>query len=224
MADNNDSFIREVNEELRSDQVRNVWTRFGPVIVAVAVLIVVGTASWRIYEYFQDQRATDTGDRFIAALDLASKGDHDAAMKALADVEKDGHGAYPVLARFRVATLKAEAGDAKGAAEAFSAIGDDTSVPEALRDVARVRAGLLLVDLSDYKAVSDEVEALAVAGNPLRNSAREALGLAAYKAKDLGKAREWFEQITEDTEAPRNISTRAQIMLDDITASQGPAA
>ena len=38
MADQNDSFIREVNEELRSDQFRSVWDRYGRAIIALAAL------------------------------------------------------------------------------------------------------------------------------------------------------------------------------------------
>ncbi|MBP1853384.1 tetratricopeptide repeat protein [Rhizobium halophytocola] len=223
MVDHNDSFIREVNDELRSDRARHVWRRYGPVMLVVAVLVVLGTAASVGYEYWQDQRATGSGDAFSAALDLAAKGKTDEAMKAFDKIEAEGHGSYPVLARFRAATLQAESGDEKGAAAAFSDIGKDMSVEDALRDVAHMRAGFLLVDTADYAAVSTEVEAMAVPGNPLRNSAREALGLAAYKANDLSKAREWFEQITEDTDAPGNLSRRAQIMLDNITASLGPA-
>ena len=39
MAHENDSFIREVNEELRSDQIKGVWSRYGKLIIAAAVLI-----------------------------------------------------------------------------------------------------------------------------------------------------------------------------------------
>ena len=48
MVDQNDSFIREVNEELRSDQVRNAWKRYSRVIIGVAVVIVLGTAGHRL--------------------------------------------------------------------------------------------------------------------------------------------------------------------------------
>jgi hypothetical protein len=68
MAFNDDSFIREVNEELRSDQMRFVWRRFGRVIIAVAVLIVVGTAGYNGYRYWASHQAGDNGDKFIAAL------------------------------------------------------------------------------------------------------------------------------------------------------------
>ncbi|MNF17368.1 hypothetical protein D3C80_2208270 [compost metagenome] len=45
------------------------------------------------------------------------------------------------------------------------------------------------------------------------------LGLSAYKAGDFARAKEWFEQVVDDAEAPRNLSNRAQMLLDLIAAS-----
>ena len=36
-----DSFIREVDEELRSEQVQQVWQRYGKLIVGGAIAIVL---------------------------------------------------------------------------------------------------------------------------------------------------------------------------------------
>jgi hypothetical protein len=72
MAQDDDSFIREVNEELRSDQFRGAWQRYGRIVIAVAVLIVVGTAGYRGYEYWNTHNSSQSGDRFLAALKLAS--------------------------------------------------------------------------------------------------------------------------------------------------------
>ncbi|MNY64275.1 hypothetical protein D3C86_2013600 [compost metagenome] len=55
--------------------------------------------------------------------------------------------------------------------------------------------------------------------NNMRHSAREALGLAAYKAGDIAKAKSWFQQIVDDAQSPRNVAGRAQMLLDVIAAS-----
>ena len=47
MANQDDSFIREVNEELRSDRMKDAWRRYGKILIAAAVILVVGTAGWR---------------------------------------------------------------------------------------------------------------------------------------------------------------------------------
>lgn len=219
MVNENDSFIREVNEELRSDQFKTAWRRLGPVVMAIAAMIVLGTAGWRGYEYWRETAASSSGDQFLAAIKLADEGKTDEALAALKVLEDEGHGAYPVLARMRSATVEAQKGNAAAAIETFAAIGNDTGVPDVLRDVARLRAAWLLIDNGTYEQVSAQVEAMATPRSSMRHSAREALGLAAYKAGDMAKARDWFSQITEDSETPRNVSSRAQIMLDNITAS-----
>ncbi len=219
MVDQNDSFIREVNEELRSDQFKNAWSRYGRVLLVFAALIVLGTAAYRGYEYWRSQSASESGDRFLAALKLADDGKPDEAIAALKALEADGHGAYPVLARMRIATAEAEKGEAQGAIDAFAAIGGDATVPQVLRDVARMRAAWLLIDNGTYEQVSAQVEVRATPASQMRHSAREALGLAAFKAGEMVRARDWFTQIVEDNEAPRNVANRAQIMLDNIAAT-----
>lgn len=219
MVDQNDSFIREVNEELRSDQVRNAWKRYSRLIIGAAVVIVLGTAGHRLWNHWDSTQASDAGDKFLAALTLADQGKRDEAEAALQALEKDGYGAYGILARFRVASVLAEKGEPEAAVASFKTIGDDSSVPDAVRNTAKVRAAWLLVDIGSYNDVSAMVEAMATPTNAMRHAAREALGLAAYKAGDMTRAREWFEQITEDAEAPRNVANRAQMLLDNIKAS-----
>ncbi len=107
MTNQNDSFIREVNEELRSDQMRAVWTQYGLIVVAIAVAIVIGTAGYRGYVYWSGKQASASGDKFLTAMKLASDNKTDEALAAFAQLEKDGYGSYPVLARMRAASLKA---------------------------------------------------------------------------------------------------------------------
>ncbi|MEX3007887.1 tetratricopeptide repeat protein [Hoeflea sp. TYP-13] len=214
-----DSFIREVDEELRSDRMKSIWKRFGKYIIGIAVLIVVGTAADRGYDYWTKSQASKSGDAFLAALNLAREGRQDEALAALRALEKDGYGSYPALARMRAATVLADTGDHQAAISDFSTIGNDRSVPAAISDIARIKAAYLLVDYGSYDEVVAQVESLSVADNPMRHSAREALGLAAWKAGEFIQARKWFDQIIGDTGVPAGVTQRAQIMLDVIAAS-----
>ncbi|RWX78698.1 tetratricopeptide repeat protein [Neorhizobium lilium] len=219
MAQNDDSFFREVNEELRSDQLRFVWKRFGRILIGAAALIVIGTAGYRGYEYWGQHNASQSGDRFIAALQLASENKNDEALAALGAIEKEGTGSYPVLAKLRAASVQASKGDTTGAVAGLTEIGNDGKAPQAIRDLAKLRAAWLLIDTGTYEQVSAQAEGMTAPGQMLANSAREALGLAAYKAGNLAQAKQWFKQIADDSTAPRNVANRAQIMLDNIAAS-----
>ncbi|RWL20657.1 MAG: tetratricopeptide repeat protein [Mesorhizobium sp.] len=216
-----DSFIREVNEEMRRDQAHALWDRFGPALLALAILVVVGTAALVGYRYWDETRANRSGDAFSQALKLANEGKSDEALAALAELEKDGYGAYPLLARMRAATVKADKGDATAAVKDFDEVAADTDIPAGLRDMARLRAALLLVDHGSFADVSSRVEALTADTNPLRHTAREALGLAAWKEGKATDALKLFDQIASDDSAPRNARERATLMSELIRGSGG---
>ena len=140
------------------------------------------TAGYVGWEYWTETKANKSGDDFSAALLLANDGKADEALAALDALEKDGYGAYPLLARMRAATVLFEKGDFAGAVADFDEVSSDTSIPEAIRDMARLRAALILVDKGSYEDVSSRAEQLTYDTNTLRHSAREALGLSAWKA------------------------------------------
>lgn len=214
-----ESFFREVDQELRQDQAKAVWTRYGTVIIAGAVLVVLATAAWVGWNYWTDMRANRSGDAYSQALALASEGRTEEAQAALAALEADGYGAYPVLARMRGATLLAEAGDHAAAVSGFDSVSNDRAVPASIREMASLRAGLLLVDHGTYDDVSSRVEALTGEANPLRHSAREALALSAWKEARFGDAMSLFDSIADDESAPRNARQRAEMMSELIRGS-----
>lgn len=214
-----DTFIREVNEELRKDQAKALWQRFGMPLIGLAVLIVVGTAAFVAYRYWDESRANRSGDAFSQALKLANDGKSDEALAALDQLEKDGYGAYPLLARMRAATVKADKGDVAAAVADFDAVAADGAIPAGLRDMARLRAALLLVDSGSFADVSSRVEPLTADTNPLRHTAREALGLAAWKEGKSDDALKLFDQIAADDAAPQNARQRATLMSELIRGS-----
>ena len=218
-----DSFFREVNEEIRQDQARALWDRYGPYALALAVLVVLATAGFVAWEYWTTSRANRSGDAFSQALTLANEGKNDEALGALEKLEAEGYGAYPLLARMRAATVLAAKGDFAGAVASFDKVAADTSIPASIRDMASLRAALILVDSGSYADVSARAEALTADTNPLRHSAREALGLSAWKEGRSSDALKLFEQIAADDGAPRNNRQRATLLA-ELIRGQGAAS
>ncbi len=214
-----DSFIREVNDEIRREKAQVLWDRFGPALLGLAILVVLGTAVFVGYRYWDESRANRSGDAFSEALKLANDGKNDEALTALEQLEKDGYGAYPLLARMRAATVKADKGDFAAAVADFDGVAADTAIPQGIRDMARLRAALVLVDNGSLADVSSRVEALTSDNNTLRHTAREALGLAAWKAGKAQDALKLFDQIAADDGAPRNARQRATLMSELIRGS-----
>lgn len=214
-----DSFYREVNEEIRQERAKKIWDSFGAFLILGAVLVVLGTAGFVGWDYYASARAARSGDAFSQALALAQEGKSDEAFAALRKLETEGSGAYPLLARMRAATVLAEKGDFKGAVAGFDAVAADAGVPDTLRDTARLRAALLLVDHGTYADVASRVETLTDDANAMRHSAREALGLAAWKDGKAADALKLFDQLRNDEAAPAGVKQRAALMAELIRGS-----
>jgi hypothetical protein len=205
--------FHEIEEDIRRERMARLWKRFGPVLIAAAVLVVLGVSGWRGWEWYSAQQAQKAGGEFETALALARDGKHAEAETAFKALAENAPAGYALLASFRDAT-ELSATDAAGAAARFEAIAQDISVPQRLRDLARIRAALLLVDTGSQADVASRAEPLAVAGNPWRHSAREILGLAAWKAGNMDDTRRWAQEIISDAETPPGIRARGQLLLD----------
>lgn len=213
-----DGFFREVNEELRQERARALWGRFGPALIALAVLLVLATGIFQGYRYWQSQKADRIGDRFLQALDLANDTTAGKAIEKLDEVERSDFGAYPSLAAMRLASIKKAQGDSRGALQAFDQIAADPSTPVILQKIAKVRAAYILVDTGSVQDVEQRVKDLATDIDPLRLSAREAIGLAEWKAGNSDEAVHYFSEITQEGSSGLNVAARAQMMLDLIAS------
>ncbi|WP_349359559.1 tetratricopeptide repeat protein [Stappia sp.] len=215
--------FREVDEEIRHERYKRLWDRFGIYVIALAVVVVAGTAAYRGWIYWRETQAQASGDVFLEAVRLAEEGNHAAAEGRLAELS-DATGGYPALARLRMAGLKAEAGDTAGALAAFDAFVADSGEDDLLRDVARLRAGYLALETSDYTGVADRVEPLTGEDNAWRFLASEVLALAAWKAGDTSAARRWTGAILNGETAPSDVVARARTLQELLNAAEGTPA
>lgn len=214
-----DSFIREVNVELRQERARALWGRYGPVLIGLAIVLVIATGLYKGYSFWQTKKSARIGDEFLQALQLADAKDFSAASKTLSNVEKTDFGGYSALAKLRAASLEQEQGNNDKALQDYDAISKDRSIPLILQKIAKVRAAFILVDDGTLEDVEERVKDLATDIDPFRVAAREALGLAEWKSGNNEKAVHYFTQIKQENSSQTSATMRAQLMLDLIASS-----
>jgi len=207
-----DTLIREVDEELRRDRMRKLWRQTGPWIIGGAVAVVLGVAGYEGWTWWQKTQAAKSSDQFYAATKIADGTDLAAAKKALDEVIAQGSGGYPMLAQFREAALLSQNGKIDDAVAAYDSL--STSLNDThLRELALILAGNLLIDKGDVAAVEQRVGGLITPASPMRNAAREVMGLVQYKAGKLDDAMKSFQAILTDPLAPRDAQNRVQIYV-----------
>ena len=210
--------FQEVDEEVRREQLKKLWERYGTYAIAACVLIVVGVAAWRGYDWWETKKAAEAGAAFEQAVTLAEAGKHEEAEAAFAKLATGASSGYRVLARLREAAELAR-GDNKAAVAAYDEIAADRSVGQVIQDLAAVRAGLLMVDSAPYADMRTRLEPLTGPERAFRHSAREILALSAWKAGDMGAARKWTDAIMSDPQTPAGTRSRTGVLSELIAAS-----
>jgi len=210
--------FQEVDEEVRREQLKKLWQRYGNYIVAACIVVVAAVGAWRGYEWWQSKKAAESGAAFEQAVALAASGKHEEAEAAFAKLAAAGTTGYRVLARLREAAQIART-DPKTAVKAYDEIAADRGVGQTMQDLATLRAAYLLVDTSSYGDLRARLEPLTEANRPFRHSARELLALSAWKEGDMGAVRQWTDAILADPQSPPGIRNRAEVLSELISAS-----
>jgi hypothetical protein len=204
--------FREVDEEVRRDQLQKLWERYQNYVVAGIVVIVLGVGGWRGYEWWEIKKASESGSSFEAAMTLAEEGKHAEAETTFAKLATDGTKSYRNLARVRQAAELALR-DPKTGIAAYERIAADSSVEPALADLAALRAGVLLIDAGSFDEARARLQPLTGDGRPYRHSGRELLALAAWRSGDTTAARRWFDIIVTDFETPAATRNRIEMLI-----------
>lgn len=204
--------FQEVDEELRRERLKKLWEKWGTVLLALAVAVVIGIGGWRGWQWYEAKRSAEAGDAFEEALALAEGDKHQEAENAFLNIAAKAPSGYRMLARFRAAE---ELGvrDRPGAVKALDALAADGSIGRVMQDLATLRAGFLLADTASYEELRARLEPLTGPGNTFRHSARELIGLAAWRGGDMAAAKRWFDMIVTDAETPAGTRSRVEVLM-----------
>ncbi|SFK09060.1 tetratricopeptide repeat protein [Methylocapsa palsarum] len=204
--------FREVDEDVRRDRAIQLWTRYQYWVLALALLVVVGTVGFQTYVHFRDEAAQAAGAEYEAAVQLSRDGKTTEAEAALAALGQSAAKGYAALARLRAADEIAKR-DPAAAIEAYDKLAADQSINVSFRDLAELRAAFLRVDHDDYKDLMLKLSPLANPNYPYQNQIRELLGITELKRNDFEAAGRWFDAIISDPITPTALRQRIEAFI-----------
>ncbi len=211
--------FHEVDEEVRRDKAVEFWKKYQNVIIAAAVLLVIGTAGWRFYQYHRTGAEQAAGAAFQQAMALDRDGKDAEANAALAKLATDGPRGYQTLARLSEAAVKSKT-DPKAAIAAYDALANDASIGVEFQQAARLRGALLRLDAGETDAAKSALEGLAGNDGVYRNTARLALAVIALNGGDYDGAGKSLDLVAADPAAPEAERRSAESLLGLVAANR----
>ena len=196
-----------------SPSSKQLWDQYGIYAIGAAAAVVLAVAGHKAWTYWQDKQAQEAGAKFTQALSLEDGPEAATAREMLAAMAEKGPEGYRMLARFQLAAAEAKAGELDKAVAAYDALAKDPSVDSILRDSAQLQAAALRLDKADYSEMEQRLKGLIESSSAWRFSARELLGLSAYRLNDMREAERQFSALLSDQGTPPNLRERADMML-----------
>ncbi|MEM7442282.1 MAG: tetratricopeptide repeat protein [Pseudomonadota bacterium] len=203
--------FREVEEALKEDRAKALWKKYGTLVVAAAVVVILAVGGYVLWQNYSRAQVERGGAELIAALSIAQE-DESAGIEALSSYAQETGGDLAAMARLNSAALMANSGDLEGAVAGYRAVASDSNISAIWTDLAVYLAVLHSIDTANPAELADELLPLTAADNPWRHSARELTALLAIRQGDNAEALQIYEDLRDDNTVPPGLRDRASSM------------
>ena len=207
-----DVLLREVDDAVRQDQYADAATRFGrPALIAVALVLALFGA-YLFWDSRQNAAREADSEKLVSALDQVESGNLASGDAALAAVIADGGAGAQAAARLLKAGIAMEQAKPAEAAALYDQVSADGDAPQALRDIATIRAVTARYDTMKPADVIAQLKPLAVPGNPFFGPAGELVAMAHLDQGNQAEAGALFAAIAKDDNTSDTLRSRTRQM------------
>lgn len=219
----NETFLREVDENLRRDQLRDFFKENGSWLVVAVVIFLAASGGIIWWKQHSVQRNETQVEKLAQIYKDVGGGNVGQAPQQLDDLSKSGSKAVRASAQFARAAIALQQGDTKLATATYTSIANDDGLPKPYRDAALIRQTALQFDQLQPQQVISRLAPLAKPGEPWFGSAGEMTALAMIKQGNNQQAAQLFAAIARDQGVPEALRARAVQVASSLGIDAGAA-
>ena len=205
-----ETFVREVDENLRRDQLQDFFKAYGTWLIAAVVLFLAASGGFIWWKQHQVKQSQAQVEKLAQIYKDIGSGNTSQSPQQLDEISKNGSSkAVRASALFARAALALQQNEVKLATGTYRTIANDDGLPDPYRHAALIRQTALEFDQIKPEEVIARLQPLAKAGEPWFGTAGEMTALAMIKQGRKREAGQLFAAIAKDQSVPETIRGRA---------------
>ena len=207
--DINETFLREVDENLRRDRAKDFARKYGKWLIVAVLLFLAASGGWIYWQHYQRQQSEAEVEQLAEVYKTISSGTLTGVAGKLDRLSTSDQSAVRASALFTRAALAVENKDNKLAIAKFRQAAEDDGLAKPYRDMALIRQTTLEFDSMKPEDVIARLQPLAKPGEPWFGSAGEITAAALIKQGKKVEAGRLYTTIAKDKTVPDNVRGRA---------------
>ena len=209
---NEDALLREVVDDVKNEQLQQIWNKYGLSIIIGIALILTAALSYESLKNWQEKNQQKLSNAYSVALSLQGQGRLDESLEVYGTLAEKASGIYADLAKLQIANIYTDQGKNEDAAAILNTLAQDASAQQ-MRHIAALKLASYKIDVG---APAQEIEALlqpVLTDETQTDVAKELSAMLDIREKNLDAAKAKYAEIAVSATASGTLKARAQDMI-----------
>ena len=207
-----DAFIREVDEDVKNDNLRIFWNKYGLYVILFVVFCLTLAVSFESLKAWKVRRDQAMTNAYISTLNMKNNGKLNESLVMLKKISEDGNGIYRDIAKLQTVNVLLEQGNKDQAVKELKEIVNNVKINESLRSASRLKLVSLQFDDMTSAQIEETLSPI-VEDKNWSPYAKEFMAMSAIKDNDLEKAKILYSEILAIPDLSENFRTRTMDIL-----------
>ncbi len=212
----NDALLNEVTEEVKNDQLKLLWDKYGLFIIIFVALSLSVAVSFETFRSWINKRNQEISNAFAFAISLQDQGRLDESLSLLRTIAKSSS-LYADIAKLQMANIYMAQNKNTDAIEILNNLATNNANNKQMQEIASIKLAAYKIDSG---VSAEEIKNLLypIVNNEGHNYvvAHELLAMLAIREGNLEEAKREYEHILASENSSDRIKSRAQDMLTTI--------
>lgn len=210
-----DAFIKEVSDEVKNDNMKVFWNRYGLLIIAFVVIAVSAAVSFDRIKAWKTAQNQQNTEEYMAAAQIQPDAP-DKTIAALQQISQENRGIFSDFARLQIANVLLSQNKIEEAEAALENVANDKQVNSEVRHIALIKLATYKLDTMDRESFEKLLQPVLAEDSSWAPVAKDLLAMSYIKNGDMATARTIYENILKIKDLPESFKVKVQDMLSSL--------